>query len=248
MKLPVKTCVVCSRSLALNAFEGLRATCRRCRNRARYPQVDYARKDRAKLRAETRLREGKARCSRCTKIKKLIDFPVRRNRKIPVHSWCSSCFNSKSRGYSARYYKRNRGRVMTVSQLWREKNRLRHKYITMRNQALHRGIHFDLSFEEYGALFRHANHCPVCGVAMTDFGGRAVPTRKSIDRADGNFGYVYENCACICHRCNQIKNCGTAAEHRRIAAWMDSWPFSLPVLAQLRGTVGGEDVEDFRPR
>jgi hypothetical protein len=45
----------------------------------------------------------------------------------------------------------------------------------------------------------------------------------SLDRVDNNKGYVPGNVAVISGRANKIKNCGSAAEHRRIANWIENF-------------------------
>ena len=69
--------------------------------------------------------------------------------------------------------------------------------------------------------------CPVLGVKLAvGIGrGRGVgPANNSptLDRIDPELGYVPENVRVISWRANRLKNDGTAAEHRRIADWMDA--------------------------
>jgi hypothetical protein len=63
--------------------------------------------------------------------------------------------------------------------------------------------------------------CPIFGIQL-EFGTTAVHDRSpSLDRIIPHLGYVPGNVAVISHRANQIKNSGTAEEHRKIADWIE---------------------------
>lgn len=64
--------------------------------------------------------------------------------------------------------------------------------------------------------------CPVLGMPIKRNAARCAWDSITLDRIDSNLGYVPGNVAVISYRANIIKNCGTAEEHRQVAAWMDS--------------------------
>ena len=66
--------------------------------------------------------------------------------------------------------------------------------------------------------------CPILGLKLER--GKVDKNRDntpSLDRVFPEKGYVPGNIAVMSYRANRIKNNGTAAEHRLIADWMDSF-------------------------
>lgn len=61
--------------------------------------------------------------------------------------------------------------------------------------------------------------CPVFGIPIVH--GGFSDGSASIDRIDNTKGYVPGNVAIISQKANRLKNNGTAAEHRAIAAFME---------------------------
>ena len=79
-----------------------------------------------------------------------------------------------------------------------------------------RGRAFDLHEEDICI----PEFCPVLGIPLERGIKKLCDSSPSIDRIDSSRGYVRGNVAIISLRANMIKNCGTAEEHERIAAWM----------------------------
>lgn len=65
-------------------------------------------------------------------------------------------------------------------------------------------------------------HCPILGLELDYFAECRMENSPSFDRIDNTKGYVQGNVQVISWRANRIKNDGTAAEHRRIAEYLDS--------------------------
>jgi hypothetical protein len=105
----------------------------------------------------------------------------------------------------------------------RKNNRLNNPGLTLWNYARYRakkkGIHFDLQLEDVVV----PECCPCCrqpfvlGAPL----GRAVPQTPSLDRFKAELGYVKENIAVICFRCNTLKRDATLEELTNVARWMN---------------------------
>jgi hypothetical protein len=80
-------------------------------------------------------------------------------------------------------------------------------------------VPFDLTFEDIVI----PETCPILGLRLEHGTIQNRDNSPSIDRLAPELGYVRENIAIISHLANRIKNNGTAAEHRLIADWMDSF-------------------------
>jgi len=66
--------------------------------------------------------------------------------------------------------------------------------------------------------------CPILGIPIEwkqGNGKASIANSPSLDRLDSTKGYTPDNVRVISYRANVIKNDGTAAEHRAIAAWME---------------------------
>ena len=65
--------------------------------------------------------------------------------------------------------------------------------------------------------------CPILGIKLEHGTVKDRDSSPSLDRVIPELGYVPGNIAVISHLANRIKNTGTAAEHRKIADWMDGF-------------------------
>ena len=74
------------------------------------------------------------------------------------------------------------------------KSTSRYKYNTYRNEALRRGLCFELTYKQFLQLWRE--NCHYCGCQITTIG---------IDRRDNNIGYTIDNCLPCCSVCNKMK-------------------------------------------
>ena len=66
--------------------------------------------------------------------------------------------------------------------------------------------------------------CPILGMELKrNVGSRtAQDNSPSVDRIDSQKGYIPGNIQVVSYRANTLKNSGSAAEHRRIAEWLES--------------------------
>jgi hypothetical protein len=66
------------------------------------------------------------------------------------------------------------------------------------------------------------SHCPVLGIELKISDVPHDDSLPTVDRIDETRPYEKGNIAVMSWRANIIKSFGTAAEHRKIADWMDS--------------------------
>jgi hypothetical protein len=83
--------------------------------------------------------------------------------------------------------------------------------------ARKRGIRFNLKESDIIIPKR----CPVFGLKL-ERKAKSRATTPTLDRINPRRGYVRGNVAVISHLANRLKNNATAAQHRRIADWMDT--------------------------
>ena len=84
--------------------------------------------------------------------------------------------------------------------------------------------------------FEIPEFCPVLGVplwtsATKSESSHAGPNSPSLDRFHPALGYVPGNVVVISQRANLLKGDGTLEEHKRLVAWMESWPAQREVEA-----------------
>ena len=87
-----------------------------------------------------------------------------------------------------------------------------------RQRARRKGLDYDLTPEDILPL---PTHCPVFGFELEPNNGHQNPKSYSLDRIDNSKGYVRGNVVVMSYLANRLKNDGTAAQHRRIAEWME---------------------------
>lgn len=86
---------------------------------------------------------------------------------------------------------------------------------TKRNNALQRGIPFELTVSD---LYPLPKTCPVLGIPLSYEGNEGgADNAMAIDRIDPTKGYVQGNIVMVSQRANRIKNDATPAELRKIA-------------------------------
>ena len=99
----------------------------------------------------------------------------------------------------------------------REKNPEKMLWFQARGRASTKGVPFDITPEDVVI----PAHCPVFGFPLARSTGVKAYNSPSLDRFAPKKGYVRGNVFVISHLANQIKNSGTAEQHRLVAAWMD---------------------------
>lgn len=115
-------------------------------------------------------------------------------------------------------------------------------YETIRNRFEVKGQNVRTSGREFTAHLSDLSVplvCPVLGIPLDYFAeSNKAENYPTFDRIDNNLGYVPGNVHIISWRANRIKNDGTAAEHRRIADYLDT-------LYETRSVEGG--LHDVSP-
>ena len=95
---------------------------------------------------------------------------------------------------------------------------MREKFRNKRANCTRTGQEFSIEFGDLD----FPTHCPILGIELDYFNDEGyLDNSPSFDRIDHNKGYVKGNVAVISMRANRIKNNGTAAEHRKIADFID---------------------------
>lgn len=93
----------------------------------------------------------------------------------------------------------------------------RAKFRAKKYNAEKAGTYWDLDF---GTL-EWPSHCPILGIELDYFAETRQENSVSFDQHDPQWGYVNGNVKIMSWRANRIKNDGTAAEHRKIAEYLD---------------------------
>ena len=93
-------------------------------------------------------------------------------------------------------------------------------YDNARARSLKSGVPFDITVADITV----PPVCPILGIPLFRAIGKdgGQDNSPSLDRIVPERGYVRGNIAVISWRANRMKSNGTAAEHRRIAEWIDS--------------------------
>lgn len=166
-------------------------------------------------------------CGRCKHSKPVTDFHKRGGGRPGLQSWCKQCVKeaSKSPDRVAKrneYYQQNKYKWVRNRNKFRDKDHLRLAWLNLKSRVNRtEGVNLTLTYDDFVRLMSVTN-CPICGVKMLEKGshGRNDADMKTVDRIQAGGDYSPENCVCICKRCNQIKNDGTAEEHLAIGQWM----------------------------
>lgn len=139
----------------------------------------------------------------------------------PRKTLCGTC----GRRFSGPYIKyRNRCQACRDEKIAMRPFRKKARYLrgTMSVRAKAKGIKMTISNQLLFDLLRKTTACPCCGSDLNfDHHGTGFHARSpSIDRLDPLKGYVPENIAVICTRCNILKRDATADELVCVARWM----------------------------
>jgi hypothetical protein len=97
---------------------------------------------------------------------------------------------------------------------WLSKNPMYVYYGNARRRAREAGVPFTIHYTD----IKIPEHCEISGVRLDKEDRELAP---SLDRVKPELGYVPGNIAVISVRMNRIKSDGTAAEHRKIADYID---------------------------
>lgn len=90
----------------------------------------------------------------------------------------------------------------------------------IKRRAIKANIAFDLTVKDVGKI---PAVCPVFGIPLTRGNKYSHSNSPTLDRVDPTKGYTKGNVAWISNLANGMKSNATAAQHRRIADWMDEF-------------------------
>lgn len=127
------------------------------------------------------------------------------------------------------YYQNNKEKVKTCNDKWQAKNMLKvRKYKTkwtnktpgynMFHNAKRRARNLGLPFSIHYTEIVIPEFCPILNIKLEK---EPHDLRPSLDRVNPSLGYTKENTRVISVRANRYKQDATAAEHRRIADYID---------------------------
>jgi hypothetical protein len=126
---------------------------------------------------------------------------------------------AKLKGTPRAYRERNKEALKAKLAIWRANNLPR----ILWNSARHRAKRFGHLFAIKPTDIVVPEFCPVFGTLLERARwGKPGPNSPTLDRIDNAKGYVPGNIAVISKYANDLKSCGTAWEHYRIAQWMQA--------------------------
>lgn len=184
-------------------------------------------------------------CILCNTEKSLDQFYACAKSRDKKGSYCRPCANEYQRlrvqnspeaqAKRKQYNREHTDETRAARRVWRAKNHAdvlaygRKYYQEKPEKALlyearKRAKEFGLNFLITEDDIKVPEFCPILGVKLVR--GSIENNRDccpSLDRVEPSRGYVPGNIAVISYRANRIKNDATAEEHRKIAAWMDSF-------------------------
>jgi hypothetical protein len=114
---------------------------------------------------------------------------------------------------------------------WRQRNPEAYLLSKARQRAKQKGLPCTITVSD----IHIPETCPVLGIKLQrSFGGnrygpKATDASPSLDRIKPSLGYIPGNVAVISFRANMVKSFGTAEEHRKIAAWLQSLQVDQPI-------------------
>jgi hypothetical protein len=184
-------------------------------------------------------------CKKCNQEKPLIEFIKNKNSKEGYANTCKFCQNEYSKKWkqvnSSELSKKRRIRYSETKGIEVKERELKRKLLhplRVRCQLLRRGminraktkkIAFDNTYFTVEYLIDRIiknNKCQCCGKELDisyKENRKFNDNSPSIDRVIPKLGYIKNNVAILCWRCNKHKQDSTAKELRMIADFMDVW-------------------------
>lgn len=148
--------------------------------------------------------------------------------------------NTKRTQSQAEWRRVNHDRIYKTQREWRKNNPLKvaasrrkhmlgnlERYLLgkIRLRANKEGIRFNLTVDDVGKI---PKRCPIFGIVIRRGVGRSSNNSPTLDRLNPKKGYTKGNVAWISNLANQLKSNATAAQHRRIADWMNEFLATQP--------------------
>ena len=184
-------------------------------------------------------------CSKCNKEYLVSRFIKNKSCKDGYANTCKDCQNVYSRVWKKKNSKRlsllRRKQYAETEGLEAKKSIERRKKIYplrfrcqmlrsgMRDRARIKNIEFDKNFFTTNYLIERLskNSCCECCNKKLDLGYKSDKkfndNSPSMDRVNSSMGYIKDNVAILCWRCNKHKQDATSKELRTIADFMDVW-------------------------
>ncbi len=125
----------------------------------------------------------------------------------------------KARASRKAWYLRNIDKVRKFAKIRRKNNPASYMLSATKHRAKSLNIKFNLTIDDIVI----PKFCPVLGIKLRMGKGNTVNSSPTVDRINSKKGYTKGNVAVISHLANSLKGFATAAQHRRIAAWMETF-------------------------
>ncbi len=137
-------------------------------------------------------------CKRCGENKPLSGFRIGKTSVGGYRQICRKCDHNQYNKWKSENREKLRA-IMRKSYIGYSKT-ARYKYCRNKATAKQRGIIFDISYDQFYAIFN--DDCFYCD----------EPNFIGLDRIDSDKGYVIDNICPCCYRCNVAKNTMTQEE------------------------------------
>lgn len=136
--------------------------------------------------------------------------------KIAITSWRTK--NKKQiKIYHKAWYADNKENVAIKHKKWYKATLPKQLLKSAKRRAEQQGIKFNLTVQDIIV----PKKCPVFGLILKVGKKIASPNSPTLDRIVSKKGYVKGNVAVISELANRFKGSATAAQHRRIADWIE---------------------------
>lgn len=133
-------------------------------------------------------------CRKCFLIKSISSFYRNKSSKDGHGYWCKKCEDKKVHEYR----KKNRVKVNSTHRKWLKTTRGVWNIIVWNAKKRNLDV---MSFAEFDKWYKQEEKkCIYCLIEKDE-----TKTRLSIDRKDNKKGYIKNNLALACYRCNRIK-------------------------------------------
>jgi hypothetical protein len=112
--------------------------------------------------------------------------------------------------------KEYRERTKEKSKAWRDDNKDRLYFLSLKSRAIKKGLEFNLEEKDVIAV----DHCPVFGIALVRSLLKPAWNSASVDRIDNTKGYVKGNIQIMSYLANSMKRDATDEQLILFAEWV----------------------------
>jgi len=161
-------------------------------------------------------------CYQCKCLKPLKDFNKCKNKYLGVSNECRECNRIRMKEYrKSDKFKQSNSQVNR--KLYSIQYSKTHKEYEMWRTSKSRAKRDNREFNIEVSDIIIPDICPVLGLFISKEAKGRQDNSPSLDRIDNSKGYVKGNICVISWKANNIKNVGTAEEHRKIAEYIDKF-------------------------